>query len=85
MTCLIDESEYRIIYMDMPCSLKAFVSVDDGFYNIFVNSRLCCEQNMKSIEHEFSHILNMDFENFSHVDRIEKIRHRIETSFQVCI
>ncbi len=72
---MINDSEFCIRYMDMPCAVKAFVVEDNGFYNIFVNSRLNFEQNMKSIRHELSHIKNGDFLICSGIDFIEKIRH----------
>lgn len=75
---MVNDSEFFIRYMDMPCTVKAFVVEDNGFYNIFVNSRLNFEQNLKSIQHELSHIKNGDFSACKGIDFIEKIRHGIK-------
>ncbi|KAF5071794.1 hypothetical protein DSECCO2_208790 [anaerobic digester metagenome] len=75
---MVNDSEFCIRYMDMPCTVRAFVVEDNGFYNIFVNSRLNFEQNMKSIRHELCHIKNGDFCACKGIDFIEKIRHGIK-------
>jgi len=82
---LVYEFEYRIIYVDMPCSIKAYMSEIDGFYNIFVNSRLNCEQNEFSIRHELEHIQQKDFYKEEPVDSIEKARHSKRLVFANCI
>lgn len=73
--------EYRIFYRDLPYSIKAFTVYCDGFYNIFVNSRLSHEQNKKSILHEFEHIMHNDFDSNISVDSIERLRHPINRPF----
>jgi cyclopropane fatty-acyl-phospholipid synthase-like methyltransferase len=59
----------------MPYSIKAFTNNCDGFYNIFINSRHCHEQNVASIKHELRHIENHDFDKIVSVDELEKTRH----------
>ncbi len=59
----------------MPHSIKAFTVEDNGFYNIFVNSRHCYHQIQESIKHELEHIKQLDFYRNGSIDITEKIRH----------
>ena len=72
---MISDADYCIRYIDMPCSIKAFTVEDSGFYSIYVNSKLNCEQNYASIRHELEHIHKDDFYNPIPVDELEKLRH----------
>lgn len=53
--------DYYIRYADMPPSVKAYTVLQDGFYTIVLNSRLCREMNVMSFEHEINHINKDDF------------------------
>ena len=65
----------RIIYKDMPCRIKALTCQDaDGYQTTIINSRLCCEQNIKSAMHEQSH--ENDFFNYVDINTLETIRHK---------
>ena len=65
----------RIIYKDMPCRIKALTCQDaDGYQTTIINSRLSCEQNIKSARHEQSH--NNDFLNNIDINELEFIRHK---------
>lgn len=66
--------EIKILYIDLPCSIRGFVVKSLDAYTIFINSRLSIEQWKKTIEHEKQHILKNDFER-ENIDRIEKLRH----------
>lgn len=67
----------RVIFMDMPCRIRAFTCEDaDGFQTTIINSRLSCEQNKKSAEHETKHA--NDFLNGINVNALENIRHEKE-------
>jgi len=61
--------------MDMPYSIKAYTAKHNGFYNIYVNSKMCLEQNRKSIKHELEHIYNRDFDKEELADIIETSAH----------
>lgn len=67
--------EYIIRYCDMPYTLKAFTVYSNNFYNIFVNSRISCEQQHSSIQHELKHIGSGDFDKDCNTDLLELIRH----------
>lgn len=48
--------------LQLPVSIRGFVREnEDGTYTIVLNSRLSYEQNLKTYEHELSHITNNDF------------------------
>lgn len=66
----------RVICIDLPVSCKAFTIANDGFYNIYLNSRHTYEQNKKSLKHELKHINNGDFDKNVNVDEIEARTHR---------
>lgn len=60
-------------YLDLPCTIKGLTIQDEeGNYNIYLNSRLTYEANLKTLQHEINHINNNDFTNPIHVSKMEK-------------
>lgn len=70
-------SEYvRVYQLDMPCTIRGYTKpFPDGYYAIILNSRLSWEQNVKTLKHEYKHILNGDFDGECSVNQIEAQRH----------
>lgn len=65
-------NEYEIRLIDLPCSIKAMVSMgDDGFYNIYVNSKLSQEEQYRAATHELKHIAFDDFHNDRDIRAVE--------------
>jgi len=65
-------NEYQIRLMDLPYSVKAMVALDeDGFSNIYVNSRLSQEEQFKAAMHELRHVARDDFYNELSIQNIE--------------
>jgi hypothetical protein len=59
-------------FLQMPYRVKGFVRQnEDDTYTIVLNSRLSYEQNVKTYEHEISHIVKGDFSK-SDVNQIER-------------
>ncbi len=55
---------YTIRLLDMPCSVKAVTAMDEeGYCNIYVNSKLSLEAQQKAVKHELVHIRKDDFHN----------------------
>lgn len=55
--------EYCVRYIDLPCSVNGVTVPDvDGFYNIYINSRLSLEKQAQALKHELTHIARDDFE-----------------------
>ena len=56
--------EYCIRYIPMPWNARG-VTVEDGngFFNIYINSRLSTEMQQEAIAHELRHIQRNDFDN----------------------
>lgn len=56
--------DYCIRYIPMPWNTRG-VTVEDGngFYNIYINSRLSAEMQQEAAEHELKHIKRNDFDN----------------------
>ena len=64
--------EYHIRQIDLPYTVKALVSMgEDGFYNVYVNSRLSAEEQYKAAAHELRHIARDDFYNAQDIRSIE--------------
>lgn len=53
---------YMIRYVDMPTHTRG-VTVEDGngFYNIYINSKLSVAMQQEAIAHELGHIARNDF------------------------
>lgn len=65
-------NEYEIRLLDLPHSVKAFVALDDeGFPNIYVNSRLSQEEQYRAATHELKHIARNDFGNDHDIKAVE--------------
>ena len=55
---------YTVRLLDMPCSVKAMTAMDEeGYFNIYINSKLSREAQRKAVKHELVHIRNEDFYN----------------------
>ena len=58
----------------MPITVKAVTVMDyDGFYNIYVNARINCEQQKKAIAHELTHIARGDFFKSEPLETVESM------------
>ena len=68
--------DFKVIYEDLPTTIKAFIKETDGFYDIVLNSRMAYNQNVKSYDEEMWHIKNNDLDQDETVDRIETKSHR---------
>lgn len=54
---------YRIRYIDLPCTVNGLTIEDaDGFYNIYINSKLSVDRQNEAIKHELTHIKRNDFD-----------------------
>ena len=63
----MQSSEFSVRLMDLPHAVKGFVALDeDGFANIYINSRLSREEQRKTVRHEINHLAKDDF--FNNVD-----------------
>lgn len=67
---LVIDRDYKIVYENLPCRIKGFVTENLGFFTIVVNLRHSAQIQEETIRHELEHIRNGDFERFC-VDDIE--------------
>ena len=51
----MDESEGRIIIMDMPYGVKGCIAKHDDYCTVFINARYTCEQQKEAALHEILH------------------------------
>lgn len=66
--------DYIIRYVDMPITVKGVTVMDaDGFYNIYINSRLCYEEQKKATAHEMEHIARGDFFSYGSLEEVESM------------
>ena len=66
--------EYQIRQLDLPYTIKAMVSMgEDGFYNVYVNSRLSQEEQFRAAAHELKHIACGDFFSDADIRSVEGI------------
>ncbi len=65
----------RVIFVDLPCSIRGFTKKRLENYTIVLNSRLNKETNDNSLKHEIDHIRNGDLEREADVDRLEYTAH----------
>lgn len=68
--------DFKVIYEDLPTTIKAFIKETDGFYDIVLNSKMSYCQNVKSYDEEIWHIENEDLDRNETVDQIETRSHR---------
>ena len=61
---LIYDSDYRVVYQNLPVAIKGFVTQDDDFYTIVVNARHGVDVQRETILHELKHIKGFDFQKF---------------------
>lgn len=53
----MDNSDYIIRVIDLPCRINAFTALDgEGLYNIYINDKLDPAQKEKALRHELAHI-----------------------------
>ena len=66
--------EYYIRYADLPCRVNGITVMDrDGFFNIYINSRLDYYHQQKAIQHELTHVARGDFFREGSLEEIESI------------
>ena len=64
--------DYIVRYIDLPITVKGATVMDyDGFYNIYINSRLSYEEQKKTIAHEMEHIVRGDFFSYATLEDVE--------------
>ena len=66
-------NDYLIRYIALPYTIKGVTVMDnDGYYNIYINSRLSWEDQKKAVRHELEHIQRDDFDNtFASLEEVE--------------
>ncbi len=66
--------DYIIRYVDFPIAVKGVTAMDDnGFYNIYINSRLSFEEQKRAIAHEMEHIAREDFFSYDTLEEVESM------------
>lgn len=72
---MIDDSQYIVRVIDhKDTAIRGATFVDnDGFANIFINSRISSYQQRKTFEHEIKHIEDNDFYNDKTIETVENL------------
>ena len=69
-------SEVRVIYQDLPVTVRGFVCMIDGYYTIVINARMSRPMQEMTYHHEMEHIRSGDFDRQGCADAIERERHK---------
>jgi len=65
----------KVVFEDLPVSVRSFVKESDGYYTIVINARLSYEEQIRAYRHEAEHINREDF-LADNLQIIELERHR---------
>ena len=67
--------EYKVRLVDLPPRVGGLVSMDEeGFYNVYINSRLTRERQREALRHELDHIAEDDLYNTRPIEAVENKR-----------
>lgn len=67
--------EYKVRLVDLPPRVGGLVSMDEeGFYNVYINSRLTRERQREALRHELDHIAEDDLYNTRPIEVVENKR-----------
>lgn len=73
----VPEEEYIVRLIELPYKVNGLTVCDEnGFYNIYINSRLSLELQNKAYKHELSHIAEDDFYNDKPIELCEALAER---------
>lgn len=73
---MIDRIDYQVRFIKLGHNVKEAVTPNaDGSYTIFIDNRLCKEEQNNAFLHAVKHILENDFEK-SDVNIIEQVAHK---------
>lgn len=73
---MIESTDYRVILLDMPLSVRSVETEDENGYSIiYINARHSYETQKKACDHELEHIIHDDLRSKSDADLIEYLRH----------
>jgi hypothetical protein len=65
--------DYVVRLVDLPSRVGGLVAMDEeGFYNIYLNSRLTRERQRKALRHELKHIADDDMYNERPIEIVER-------------
>jgi hypothetical protein len=66
--------DYCIRYVNLPYTVNGVTVMDEeGFFNVYINSRLSYECQQKAIKHELTHIARDDFFRENKLEEIESM------------
>lgn len=68
--------DYTIRFIDLPYSINGLTVEDlNGFYNIYINSRLSHDIQQKAVIHELTHVRRKDFDRaYEPLQTIENVK-----------
>lgn len=68
-------NEYKVRLVTLPYRVGGLVSMDEeGFYNVYINSRLNWERQRRALKHELDHIAEDDLHNRRPIREVESKR-----------
>lgn len=64
--------------IDLPIGVKGLVKKSDGVYYIYINNKLCEEEQCNTVAHELEHIRSGDLETDCQASAIERYNEYLE-------
>lgn len=83
---MICDGDYTVRYIDLPLSVPGVTFLQDGHYNVYINSSMSTEQQEDALRHELEHLNTDDFDVSKSLEEVEPYRcgqASIPTSFFV--
>ena len=69
-------ADIRTIYANLPNTIGGYtIASPDDYFTVVLNQNLCYDRNMKTYQHELSHINNGDFDFTGSADLLEIYAH----------
>ena len=71
---MICDGDYTVRYIDLPLSVPGVTFLQDGHYNVYINSSMSTEQQEDALRHELEHLNTDDFDVSKSLEEVEPYR-----------
>ena len=71
---MVCEGDYTVRYIDLPLSIPGITFLQDGHYNVYINSALSIAQQSDAMRHELEHLQEDDFNLSKSLEEVEPYR-----------
>lgn len=71
---MVCDGDYTVRYIDLPLSIPGITFLQDGHYNVYINSALSVAQQEDAMHHELDHLHKDDFDASKSLEEVEPYR-----------